>query len=187
MSNEYDKKQWQDQILVKDAEVEKLKVKLDKARKRSARKAKTKLSRLHKDLSDLGEISDFEDEFGESVLDRLDKFGSAFYNSEKGNLSDALSFAQKRVLSAMTKKVKNLKNPKSATNETISSGNGFRKKYSSFSSSKTKAGSKKQYKPNVRDLYEDIPVEESKPSETYIPEYSPSRNKPFLRIVSNTD
>ena len=150
MSNEYDKKQWQDQILVKDAEAEKLKVKLDKARKRSARKAKTKLSRLHKDLSDLGEISDFEDEFGESVLDRLDKFGSAFYNSEKGNLSDALSFAQKRVLSAMTKKVKNLKNPKSATNETISSGNGFRKKYSSFSSSKTKAGSKKQYKPNVR-------------------------------------
>mgnify|MGYP000952607954 FL=1 len=90
MCNEYDKKQWQDQILVKDAEAEKLKVKLDKARKRSARKAKTKLSRLHKDLSDLGEISDFEDEFGESVLDRLDKFGSAFYNSEKGNLSDAL-------------------------------------------------------------------------------------------------
>ena len=125
MSNEYDKKQWQDQILAKDTEAEKLKAKLEKARKRSARKAKSKLSRLHKDLSDLGEISDFEDEFGESVLDRLDKFGSAFYNSEKGNLSDALSFAQKRVLSAMTKKVKNLKNPKPATDETISSGNEF--------------------------------------------------------------
>ena len=187
MSNEYDKKQWQDQILAKDIEAEKLKAKLEKARKRSARKAKSKLSRLHKDLSDLGEISDFEDEFGESVLDRLDKFGSAFYNSEKGNLSDALSFAQKRVLSAMTKKVKNLKNPKPVTDEMISSGKSIKKKYSSFSTLKTKAGSKKPYKPNVRDLYEDMPIEESKPSETYIPEYSPTSNKPFLRIVSNTD
>ena len=87
----------------------------------------------------------------------------------------------------MTKKVKNLKNQKFTTNETISTDNGIKKKYSTFSSSKTKADSKKQYKPNVRDLYEDIPVEESKPSETYIPEYSPTRNKPFLRIVSNTD
>jgi hypothetical protein len=187
MTNEYDKKQWQDQILAKDIEAEKLKAKLEKARKRSAHKAKSKLSRLHKDLSDLGELSDFEDEFGESVLDRLDKFGSAFYNSEKGNLSDALSFAQKRVLSAMTKKVKNLKNPKLVTDEMISSRKRSNKKYSSFSTFKTKAGSKKPYKPNVRDLYEDMPIEESKPSETYIPEYSPSSNKPFLRIVGNTD
>jgi len=112
MNSEYDKKQWQEQSLVRDIENDKVKIKLDKARKRAARKAKTKLSRLHKDLSDLGQITDFEDEFGESVLERLDTFGSAFYDLQKGNMSDALSFAQKRVVLAMTKKVKDIKKPK---------------------------------------------------------------------------
>jgi len=87
----------------------------------------------------------------------------------------------------MTKKVKNLKNPKPVDDEMISSCKSNKKKYSSFSTLKTVAGSKKPYKPNVRDLYEDMPIEESKPLETYIPEYSPTSNKPFLRIVSNTD
>lgn len=181
MNSEYDKKQWQEQSLVRDIENEKVKIKLDKARKRAARKAKTKLSRLHKDLSDLGQITDFEDEFGESVLERLDTFGSAFYDLQKGNMSDALSFAQKRVVLAMTKKVKDLKKPKFKNDRLSCTDRDLKKKYSSFSSVKVK----KTYKPNVRDLSEDMPVRETASSETYIPEYSPKRNKPFLRIVNN--
>jgi len=51
-------------------------------------------------------LSDWEDEFSESVTERLDKYGSAFADLQKGRPGDALSFAQKRVVAALNKKAK---------------------------------------------------------------------------------
>jgi len=96
MSGEYDKQQWQAEQSARDFAIEKQRDKERKTRERAARNARRKLERLHRTLSDKGEITEFENEFGESVVERLDKFGSAFRDREKGRPGDALSFAQKR-------------------------------------------------------------------------------------------
>ncbi|MEP1230927.1 MAG: hypothetical protein ABJG88_09655, partial [Litorimonas sp.] len=108
-NSDYDKQQWQAKQAAHDAAMEKQRDKERKTRERAARNAQRKLERLHRTLTENGEISDFEDEFGQSVLERLDKFGSAFHDREKGRPGDALSFAQKSVVATMNKKVKSLK------------------------------------------------------------------------------
>jgi len=115
MSSDYDKQQWQAEQAARNTAIDKQRQKERKTRERAARNARRKLERLHKTLSDKGEITDFENEFGESVVERLDKFGSAFQDREKGRPGDALSFAQKRVVAAMNKKVKDLKKKPSET------------------------------------------------------------------------
>ena len=117
MSGDYDKQQWQAEQSARDSAIEKQREKERKTRERAARNARRKLERLHKTLTDKGEITDFENEFGESVVERLDKFGSAFHDREKGRPGDALSFAQKRVVAAMNKKVKELKKKPADNND----------------------------------------------------------------------
>ena len=117
MSSDYDKQQWQAEQAARDAAVEKQRDKERKTRERSARNAQRKLERLHRKLLETGHITDFENEFGQSVLQRLDKFGSAFNDLEKGRPGDALSFAQKSVVAAMNKKVKALKKKAAPDNE----------------------------------------------------------------------
>jgi hypothetical protein len=107
--SDYDKEQWQAEQEARDEAQSAYRDKMAKARERSARNAKRKIARLHARLTELGHISDFEDEFGESVLERLEKFGSAFHDLEKGRAGDALSAAQKQVVARMNKKVKELK------------------------------------------------------------------------------
>jgi len=187
MSTEYDKQQWQAEQAARDSALEKQREKERKTRERAARNARRKLERLHKTLTDKGEITDFENEFGESVVERLDKFGSAFHDLEKGRPGDALSFAQKRVVAAMNKKVKELKK-KPAENHDPDvdyertadrwKNADAKNKRSSFKSKK-----KKGYTPRVRNLEDDmVEAEEVAP---YIPEYNPAPKKPFLRIVKN--
>ena len=190
MPSEYDKQQWQAEQAARDSALEKQRDKERKTRERAARNARRKLERLHKTLTDKGEITDFENEFGESVVERLDKFGSAFHDLEKGRPGDALSFAQKRVVAAMNKKVKELKK-KPASGEAEHDPNSdyertadrWRnkddkpKKYSGFKSKK-----KNGFTPRVRNLEDDMPEEKT---ESYIPEYKPTSKKPFLRIVKN--
>ena len=186
MSTEYDKQQWQAEQAARDSALEKQREKERKTRERAARNARRKLERLHKTLSDKGEITDFENEFGESVVERLDKFGSAFHDLEKGRPGDALSFAQKRVVAAMNKKVKELKkkpakghDPDADYERTADRWkNADKKKRSSFKSKK-----KKGFTPRVRNLEEDMP--DAIEAEPYIPEYRPEPKKPFLRIVKN--
>ena len=191
MSNNYDKLQWQAEQFARDSALEKQREKERKTRERAARNARRKLERLHKTLTDNGEITDFENEFGESVVERLDKFGSAFNDREKGRPSDALSFAQKRVVAAMNKKVKELKkkptedhDPDSDYERTADRWKNAdaKKKQSSFKSKK-----KNSFTPRVRNLEDDmVEAEETAP---YIPEYNsqnnPTSKKPFLRIVKN--
>lgn len=107
--DEYEKQQWQAQQEVYDAELEKQRDKDRKAKQRRARNAKRKLERLKHKLSETGELTDWEEEFSDSVTERLEKYGSAFQDPEKGRRSEALSFAQKKVLSSLNKKAKGLK------------------------------------------------------------------------------
>lgn len=186
MSTDYDKQQWQAEQAARDSALEKQREKERKTRERAARNARRKLERLHKTLTDNGEISDFENEFGESVVERLDKFGSAFNDREKGRPGDALSFAQKRVVAAMNKKAKELKKKPAETDDPDSDyertadrwKDKSPKKRSSFKTKK-----KKGFTPRVRNLEDDMP--ETIEAEPYIPEYRPNPKKPFLRIVQN--
>ncbi|GGX68964.1 hypothetical protein GCM10011309_18560 [Litorimonas cladophorae] len=107
--SDYDREQWQAEQTAREQVETAYRDKMAKARERSAANAKRKVARLHAKLTELGHISDFEDEFGESVLERLDKFGSAFHDLEKGRAGDALSMAQKQVVARMNRKVKELK------------------------------------------------------------------------------
>jgi len=189
MSGDYDKQQWQAEQAARDSAVEKQREKERKTRERAARNARRKLERLHKTLADKGEITDFENEFGESVVERLDKFGSAFNDLEKGRPGDALSFAQKRVVAAMNKKVKELKKKPAGENDPDADyertadrwKKADKQKRSSFKTKK-----KNGFTPRVRNLEDDMP--EEAPAETpdvYIPERHVQAKKPFLRIVKN--
>ena len=106
--SDYDREQWQAEQAAQDQAQTAYRDKMARARERSASNAKRKITRLHAKLTELGHISDFEDEFGESVLERLEKFGSAFNDLEKGRAGDALSIAQKQVVARMNKIFKSL-------------------------------------------------------------------------------
>jgi len=191
MGSDYDKRQWQAEQAQRDAALEKQRDKERKTRERAARNAQRKLARLHRTLSDAGDITEFEDEFGQSVLERLDKFGSAFHDLEKGRPGDALSFAQRSVVSAMNKKVKSLKKQSRDTNPDGSgtadgdsdnnSGDNFEDGYvrtadrwknqniadkPSGKSKRSSFGSKKapKYTPNVRHIEDDFAPEPPKVS-----------------------
>ena len=185
MSSEYDKQQWQAEQAARDSALEKQREKESKTRERAARNARRKLERLHKTLSEKGAITEFENEFGESVVERLDKFGSAFHDREKGRPGDALSFAQKRVLAAMNKKVKELKNkpverdnPDSDYERTADRWkNSDRKTAKGFKPKKKHA-----FTPRVRNLEDDMP---SEPEASAFSERRVAPKKPFLRVVKN--
>ena len=189
MSPDYDKKQWQEEQAARDAALERQREKQAKARERSARNARRKIERLRRTLTDKGEISDFENEFGESIVERLDKFGSAFHDREKGRPGDALSFAQKRVVAAMNKKVKELKkkplssdDPDADYERTADSW-----KTKPKSSFKTKGfKSKNGFTPRVRHIEDDMIEHKERPpqmEQPFMPEYVPPPKKPFLRLV----
>jgi len=186
MSGDYDKQQWQAEQAVRDSVIEKQREKERKTRERAARNARRKLERLHKTLSDKGEITDFENEFGESVVERLDKFGSAFNDREKGRPGDALSFAQKRVVAAMNKKVKDLKKKPALSddpdNDYERTADRWKKDRANKPRSSFKSKKKNSFTPRVRNLEDDMPFEKPEP---YIPEYRAAPKKPFLRIVNN--
>jgi len=214
VSNDLDKREWQAQQAARDALMDKEREKHRKARERSARNAQRKLERLRRQLGEAGEMSEWEDEFSESVSERLDKYGSAFADLQKGRPGDALSFAQKRVLAALNKKAKDKR--KAARAKAVGASDapddkpkyGKPKKRSSFQSK-----NKKTFKPRVRQLDESFneeifnAVERKEIGEPFIPEYdspnapprpspthstprtslpqSPVAKRPFLRLVTS--
>ncbi len=152
-----------------------------KAKARAARNAQRKIDRLARKLSESGQLTDWESEFTESVGERLDKFGSAFQDPEKGRPADALSFAQKKVVAALKKKAKE-ERTKNAHKREQSSEYEARKPMKAKTSFKKKA-----YQPRVRHIDEDLDSVESLPvidTEPFLPEITPSDHKPpFLRVV----
>lgn len=160
-------------------EVEKQKRKDQKARIRRARTAQRKLKKARTELEDLGEITDWEDEFIASVDERLEKFDSAFADPSLGGFGEALSNKQKQVLTQMRRKIKD----KSKQAPQDDPG-----KPQSRSQWKSSFKNKSSFKPRVRnieddmfedEMFDDEPESEPKPS-TKTP---PPKHKPFLKII----
>jgi len=173
--SDYDREQWQESERAREDAQTAFRDKMAKSRERSANNAKRKIARLHTKLKELGHISDFEDEFGESVLERLEKFGSAFHDPEKGRAGDALSTAQRQVVNRMNKKVKELKAKQRAKDNSDLPDDNFVEDYvrtgwnstkdkdkSSKSSFGQKGGfkSKTKFTPRVRQIEENFDTTE---------------------------
>ena len=198
--SDYDREKWQAEQAASEQARSAYRDKMAKARERSASNAKRKIARLHAKLTELGHISDFEDEFGESVLERLDKFGSAFHDLEKGRAGDALSTAQRQVVARMNKKVKDLKaKQKAGLNNEFDPDADYvrtadRWKNGTGKTSGFKSKRKPKFTPRVRNIEDEMiedepperPINPSPPRlaavtdaprrpkpKPYIPEYSP--------------
>ncbi|MEP6343986.1 MAG: hypothetical protein ABJ275_11800 [Maricaulaceae bacterium] len=183
MSQDFDKQQWQAQQAARDAALDKDREKHRKARERSARNAQRKLERLRRSLGEAGELSDWEDEFSESVTERLDKYGSAFHDLQKGRPGDALSFAQKRVVAGLNKKVKDQRKAKRAA----ARGEAGDEETSKYTKKRSSFGSKKKPKftPRVRQLDEDFEIADTPPprkAEPFIPTLHRSNSEPVTAV-----
>ena len=169
MSDDFDKKEWQAQQEARDAMLKKQREKDKKAKARKARNAQRKIERLRVKLKENNDLTDWEEEFSESVTERLEKYGSAFADREKGGASDALSFAQKKIIATLNKKALGR-----------NAGAGFKVK-NGLKSKKPK------FTPRVRQIDDDFEAdteEERVATGSSLPE-KPKR--PFLRVVSNKD
>jgi len=167
MSDDFEKKRWQEEQAHLDREAEKQREKDKKSKARKARKARRNVERLARDLSAKDDLTEWEAEFTESLSERLDEFGSAFRDPEKGGRGEALSYGQKAIVSQLKKKA---------------SGEGMKR--SGFKSKKTK------FTPRVRQLDEDF--EDGKtPAAKEVPQKRPLERppvgKPFLRIVKDDE
>ena len=175
MSN-FEKQQWQEQQTARDAAWEKQREREAKSRERSASNAKRKIERLKATLSEMGKLTEWEEEFSESVTERLDEFGSAFADLEKGRPGDALSFAQKRVVASLNKKVKDAR--KAAKAERLGEGapeeDAPKPAYKPRSSFKSKAPKFTPRVRNIEDDFEDEPeaaMHHKPPRKPFIPRY----------------
>ena len=188
--SDYDREKWQAEEASRDVAQSAYRDKMTRARERSADNAKRKIARLHAKLTELGHISDFEDEFGESVLERLDKFGSAFHDREKGRAGDALSIAQKQVVARMNKKVKELKAKQQAGEDTeadpdsdyVRTADRWKKEAQKKSSFKSKR--KPSYSPRVRHIEDDMP--DIQPDLQSAPVPPPAQNMGPPKLVAVT-
>lgn len=146
--------------------------KAERDKKRKAAKAARKLRKLATKLEGHEELTDWEAEFTEEVSERLDKYGSAFKDPEKGRLDEPLSFAQKAILSQLNKKSRDADKGKPMKRS------GFKSKGPKFT-------------PRVRQLDEDFDAPKSSPSKPADPARqappTPPKGKPFLRIVKKDE
>ena len=184
MGQDFDKQQWQAEQVARDAILDKEREKHRKARERSARNAQRKLERLRRSLGEAGELSEWEDEFSESVTERLDKYGSAFHDLQKGRPGDALSFAQKRVVAALNKKAKDQRKAKRAAARGEAGDEEtpkYTKKRSSFGAMK-----KSKFTPRVRQLDEEFDIVDTPPphkAEPFIPTFRHARSESIKEEV----
>lgn len=130
---------------------------------RKKRKALRKL-RKAADLAARGEgpeLSDWEKEFLEEVEERIETYGSAFADPEKGNLEEPMSALQARKLKEIDKKARG-------------KGGGLK--------TRKPLGSKKKpaYTPRVRQLNEDVESEAPPPP-------PPKRQKPALGVIRGSE
>ncbi|MEO9971135.1 MAG: hypothetical protein ABJG15_15160 [Hyphomonadaceae bacterium] len=103
-------------------------------------------------------LSDWEREFVDEVETRVEKYGSAFADPDKGNLDEPLSALQTRKLKEIDKKSRG-------------KATGFKAR-SGFSKSKSKKG----FTPRSRDIHDDI--EDMDAQEVKTPPPSPARKFP---------
>lgn len=93
---------------------------------KKTRRALRRLERARKAAEESGvetpDLSEWEGEFLGSLEERLEKFGSAFNDPDKGNTDDALSARQALKLREIEKKAKG------KARKPMSRGNGFKRK-----------------------------------------------------------
>lgn len=120
-------------------------------------------------------LSEWEDEFVASVEDRLNTFGSAFNDPEKGQLDEALSGKQSLKLREIEKKAAG------KTRKPMSRGSGFKPKpEGGFKRSSFKPKTDRPT-PRVRDINDDMPENEAPAPET---DAAPRpAHPPRLRVV----
>lgn len=116
----------------------------DKQTKKALRKLRKAKSRA--ESKDGPGLTDWEKEFFDGVEERLETFGSAFADPEKGNLDSALSAKQTHIVREIDKKSRK-------------KDGGLKR--SSFKPKKSKAKSKSNFKPRGRDINEDLVNEEA--------------------------
>ncbi len=176
MSEDFDKREWQAaEELAEKARLDRLE-KTKKAKARAARKAQRKLEKLAHTLKESGDLTDWEEEFAESVTERLEQYGSAFHDPEKGSPADALSYAQKHVISALGKKARaemSASKPKG-----LQAKKGF--------------GRKQAFTPRVRHIDDEIPnsaddsAAKTDAKKDKLPKHHNTK-RPFLRLVQSED
>jgi hypothetical protein len=134
--------------------------------KKTRIKALNRLRRAKRAADAAGEdpdraLSDWESESVEGVEERLEKFGSAFADPEKGGADEALSFRQAVKLKEIEKKAKG------KARKPMKRGSGFKAKSPGFKS-------------RSRDIHEDVQEED---------EQAPPRptGPPKLRVITGGD
>ena len=186
----YDKQQWQEQQIERDAAWDKQREREAKARERSASNAKRKIARLKATLAEMGKLTEWEEEFSESVTERLDEFGSAFADLEKGRPGDALSFAQKRVVASLNKKVKDARKAAKAKAMGLEEGEGeepLKPAYKARSSFKSK---KPKFTQRVRNIEDDFEMEALEspppPRQPFVPRFAKgaTQNEPAPKAMA---
>lgn len=127
---------------------------------KKTRRALRRLERARKAAKDSGietpDLSEWEGEFLGSLEERLEKFGSAFNDPDKGNTDDALSARQALKLREIEKKAKG------KARKPMSRGNGFKRKSGSPA-------------PRSRDIHDDIECPEESPAASPL---LPRQNRP---------
>lgn len=108
---------------------------------KKTKRALRRLDRARKAAEEAGtpdrELSEWEGEFLGSLEERLETYGSAFNDPDKGNTEDALSARQALKLREIEKKAKG------KARKPMSRGSGFRRKTVSFA-------------PRSRDIHDDL-------------------------------
>ncbi|MFS2316896.1 hypothetical protein RMQ97_03055 [Maricaulis sp. D1M11] len=123
-------------------------------------------------------LSDWEDDFLGSLEDRLETFGSAFNDPEKGNLDQALSSRQALKLREIEKKAKG------KARKPMSRGSGFGR-----AKNKGLKPSTPQSRARSRDIYEDLDEREASnvPAEDKtVPDTSATRRPTPVKTNSDT-
>ncbi|GJL97087.1 MAG: hypothetical protein DHS20C06_09040 [Hyphobacterium sp.] len=141
-----------------------------KTRKALRRLAKTRRKVAETKSEDT--LSEWEDEFISSVEDRLETYGSAFNDPDKGKLDDALSGLQAAKLREIEKKAEG------KDRKPMSRGKGF--KHSSFKSKGRASG------PRVRDINDDM-EDAASPDEVETPDPPRPTGPPKLRVIKGGD
>ena len=140
---------------------------------KKTRRALRRLERARKAAAESADgkpdLSEWEGEFLGSLEERLEKFGSAFNDPEKGNTDEALSARQALKLREIEKKAKG------KDRKPMSRGSGFRRKAG--------AGAP----PRGRDIYDDIdapPGTASSASPAEAQDVSPEIRRAGFRVIA---
>jgi hypothetical protein len=130
-------------------------------------KALRKLKRAAKAAEEAGLVNDWEEEFLTSVEERLETFGSAFADPEKGPREEALSIRQQQVLARMRAEARKAKR-QARKGDGEDDGDIRTPRHSSFK----QKGFNKRKPPRVRQIDEDFEAAE---------EAAPAAHQPIER------